>query len=54
MLRKQRLYREGAPRAEREPRRMALPHRRQSQVLWEWGSFLGCLWPVTLLGPYLV
>ena len=32
----------------REPRRTALPHGSQSQVLWWWDSFPGCLWPIIL------
>ena len=38
----------------REPRRTALPHGLQSQVLWEWDQFLGYFWPVVMLHPYLV
>ena len=38
----------------REPRRTALPRGSRSQVLQEGCSFLGCLWPIVLLGPYLV
>ena len=38
----------------RELRRTALPQGPQSQVLWEWGQFPGCLWPIVLLRPYLV
>ena len=34
----------------REPKRPALPRGSQAPVLWEWGSFPGCLWPVVLLG----
>ena len=32
----------------REPRRTALPRGPQSQVLWWWGEFLDCLWPIIL------
>lgn len=38
----------------REPRRTALPRGSQSPVLWVWGEFPGCLWPVVLLGLSLV
>ena len=35
----------------REPR-TALPRGSQPRVLWLWGYFLGCLWPITLIqGP---
>ena len=37
-----------------EPRRTALSRDSQPQVLWEWGSFPGCLWPIVFLSPYLV
>ena len=33
----------------REPRRTALPRGSQSQVLWWWDSFPGCLWPIILI-----
>ena len=38
----------------REPGRTALSRGSQSLVLREWGQFQGCLWPIVLLGSYLV
>ena len=47
-----RLYWEGSSWAEsrrvREPRSTALIRGLQSQVLWRWDSFPGCLWPIIL------
>ena len=44
---------------QKEPRRIALPCGLQSQVLWWWDSFPGCLWPIIQtqgpfwLGPHI-
>ena len=38
----------------KKPKRTALPHDSQSLVLWEWGWFLGCVWPVILISQYLI
>ena len=32
----------------RDPRRTSLPCDSPSTVLWEWGWFPGCLWPLAL------
>ena len=34
----------------KKPRRVALPPGSESQALWWWDQFLGCLWPIVLTG----